>query len=61
MATKVKNDVKIKLYAFDEISKAFSKLTRLEKIETAIEALDCMQQYNDIIRFKYLYFGNEIQ
>ena len=44
--TKLKKGIGVKLYTADQIQKAFSKLNRLQKIETLFEALDYMSQYN---------------
>jgi len=43
---------KPKMYTSAEISKAFSKLTKIQKIETLFEAIDYMQQYNGRTRIK---------
>jgi hypothetical protein len=52
MATKLKKDTRGKHYTSDQISKEFSKLNRLGKIETLFEALDYMSQYNGRSKIK---------
>jgi hypothetical protein len=50
--TIVYKECRVKHYTSDQISKAFSKLNRLQKIETLFEALDYMSQYNGRSRIK---------